>query len=306
MNTKIESSCSRQGPRGVKAILGIGLMGFLGGGMLASASSLDFSYSSLANNATDAQIQSFMRTQMSGLGSVTVTGAIASNTYTGDNHAVGPCHLTNSSGACISVTNPITLDDTDGTFIMNNNQTSNSNEIVMAFTGLAQGTYSFSFDLEIFPDAACANGNTCGAGNYPGFDLDVNSVQVASWSALMPGTGGTYPGSPALPHGETAPLASHHQRSAELHGRKQRSGYASVHRLASRDRHRQSGYYSDWFRRRDPIDGAGAGLLRVDHLRPGDALPAEAAALAVKSGVPLRSWWGGPPGPPRCQSRQFS
>ncbi len=56
----------------------------------AVAGAVTFAYGSLANNATDATIQSFMNTALAGIGSVVVTGAVASNSYNADGHVTGP------------------------------------------------------------------------------------------------------------------------------------------------------------------------------------------------------------------------
>ena len=130
----------------------------------AAAGTVSFAYGSLADNATDATIQSFMNTALSGIGSVAVTGAIASNSYNADGHVTGP---SSHDGA-----NSYTLANLDpaghGTFI--ENDTANShNDILMSFTGITIS--SISFDLEIFPDDSCtglsSNGRDCGGQRQP-------------------------------------------------------------------------------------------------------------------------------------------
>ena len=161
---------------------------------VSAQAGITFNYGSLANNATDAQIQSFMNGKLSGGASVTVTGAVASNSYTGDGHAVGPC----TGSSCSSVT----LDNTDGTFIMN---ASGSNQIDMTFSGLK--IYSVSFDYEIFPDGTCANGNNGCGSNWPDLTFTAGGTTYLDAQAVMPGTHGTYSHSPASgsTSNETAP-----------------------------------------------------------------------------------------------------
>ena len=60
----------------------------------AFAASVTFAYGSLADGATDAQIQSYMNGQLGANGSVIVTGAIGSNSYTADGHVTGPVTVT--------------------------------------------------------------------------------------------------------------------------------------------------------------------------------------------------------------------
>jgi len=145
------------------------------------ATTITFDFNSLSNGASDSSVQTYMRNQISGSipgGSVTVTGAVASNSYTGDGHVVGPCVGSN----CTSTT----LATTGGTFIMNNGPT--YNEIKMVFSGLS--IYQVSFNLEIFPDASCANGNTCGQSNYPDFIFKANGTTQQTWYGSMPAAPG--------------------------------------------------------------------------------------------------------------------
>ena len=55
----------------------------------ASTNTVTFGFGSLANNATDAQIQSLMNSLLPAGDSVTVTGAVGSNSYNGDGHVTG-------------------------------------------------------------------------------------------------------------------------------------------------------------------------------------------------------------------------
>ncbi len=163
----------------------------------AAAGTVTFAYGSLADNATDATIQSFMNTALSGIGSVAVTGAVASDSYNADGHVTGP---SSRDGA-----NSYTLANLDpaghGTFIQNDTANAH-NDILMSFTGITIS--SISFDLEIFPDDSCtqlsSNGHDCGGHgnpNQPDLSLLANGSQVAQWLGLTPGSGQSSNGIPA-------------------------------------------------------------------------------------------------------------
>lgn len=181
----------------------------LGGTRSVYATTLTFSFAGLANAASDTKIQKYMNSViqkdmnpvLSSAGSVKLKGAVASNSYTGDGHVVGP----NSGNNYTSVT----LDNSDGIFIMNNTP-GGYNEMDMTFTGLK--IYSVAFDYEIFPDGTCANGSKNKHGHYincsswPDFTFKANGQQVFETLGVMPGNpGAPWPDSPAMHNGETAP-----------------------------------------------------------------------------------------------------
>lgn len=159
----------------------------------ACATTITFSFGSLAGNATDAQIQSFMNSLLPAGTLVTVTGAVGSNSYNGDGHVTGP----GNGNSSYTLAN---LDPTgNGTFIQNDTGHS-SNDILMSFSGLTVS--HVSFDLEIFPDGSCTSlsGNNCGGRgnpNLPDLTLLANGSQVIEWNGLVPGSGGNSHGIPA-------------------------------------------------------------------------------------------------------------
>jgi len=198
-----------------KAIfLAIGL--FFGASVSAYATSVNFDFNSLSSGAesgsgtqvqmTSLAIANYMTGVLttagcSGCSVVVATGASGSNTmgavadqtYTGENHVVGP--------VIGGVVKPVTLGTTDGatsnsvtpnssydTFIANttDGSTSLSSEITLQFMGFATRTLNVkSFDYEIFPDAGGANDLTFEAGsNTTGSDTAVSTF----------GTGGTQVG----------------------------------------------------------------------------------------------------------------
>jgi hypothetical protein len=162
----------------------------------AKATTITFNFNTLANGAGDSSVQSYMNGVLAGTGggTVTVTGAQASNTYTGDGHVVGP--ITNNG------VKSDTLATLGGTFIDN---VSSSSEIDMTFNNLK--IYSVSFDYEIFPDGTCPTGNKCGS-NWPDFTFKAGGNQIFETLAVMPGNpGAPYTHSPAsgVSHTELAP-----------------------------------------------------------------------------------------------------
>ncbi|HWW17156.1 MAG TPA: PEP-CTERM sorting domain-containing protein [Candidatus Saccharimonadales bacterium] len=153
------------------------------------ADSVLFDFNSLANNASNGSVQSYMDGKLGAGRSVVVTGSLASNSYTGDGHVVGPKGVS------------LTLGTSDGgipdknppdTFIDN---VSSSTEIKMVFSGLK--IYSVSFDYEIFPDGTCATGVNCGS-NWPDFTFMADGSLVFNTPGVMPGNpGAPYLNSPA-------------------------------------------------------------------------------------------------------------
>jgi hypothetical protein len=169
------------------AIAIVGALAFFGAAASAQASMITFEFGSLANNATNSQIQSLMNSLLPTGTSVTVTGAIASNTYNGEGHVTGPNPGTTSF-------NLAQLDPANhGTFIKNDTDHS-SNEIKMVFSGLTIS--SISFDFEIFPDGTCPSLSNCGGSSHPNLpDLTVvsnGSHQVIEYLGVVPGQAGSY------------------------------------------------------------------------------------------------------------------
>jgi PEP-CTERM motif len=162
----------------------------------ASANMVTFGFGSLANNATNAQIQSLMNSLLPAGDAVTVTGAVGSNSYSGDGHVTGP----GNGNSSYTLAN---LDSAGhGTFIQNDTGHS-SNDILMSFSGLTIS--SVSFDFEIFPDGSCTSlsGNNCGGRgnpNLPDLTLMANGSPVEGWNALVPGSSGNSHGVSASPY----------------------------------------------------------------------------------------------------------
>ncbi len=146
----------------------------------SSATIYTFNFDSLADNASNALVQAYMRTIISG---TNVAGSGASRTYTGDGHVIGP-----------------TLGS--DTFIRN----SGASHFTFEF-GASFHIYSLSFDWEIFPDGTCFRGpgdsaatRACAAEgstnvNWPDFDLYVDGSSTAAFSrvAIATGTNPNYP-----------------------------------------------------------------------------------------------------------------
>jgi hypothetical protein len=165
--------------------------------VVAPASAVTFTFNSLADGAPDSggvlptdSIQNYMQSLLPG---TTITGAIASNSYTGDGHVVGPV---TKSGVT-----PITLGTSDGaignntdlphggandTFIVTNN-TAGESQITVNFL---HPVSLVSFDWEIFPDGTCPSLSSCGAGNsnLPDLTFKINGVQIFNYHGVTPGS----------------------------------------------------------------------------------------------------------------------
>ena len=116
-----------------------------------------------------------------GTSSVTVSGALATATYNGENHVKGPTLGTSDGGTAHPGSND--------TFIINDNFNVYGNGASSSFTLNFSNfsIYSLSFDWEIFPDATCAQGSWCAghpgqSANWPDIELYADGVLV--WSAL--------------------------------------------------------------------------------------------------------------------------
>jgi hypothetical protein len=167
------------------AIAIVGGLAFLGTAASVQAGTITLDFGSLNNGANNSQIQTFMNSALPTGASVTVTGAVASNSYNGDGHVTGP----GTSSFTLAQLDPAN----NGTFIKNDTDHS-SNEIKMVFSGLTIS--SISFDFEIFPDGTCPSLSSCGGPSHPNLpDLTVvsnGSHQVAEYFGVVPGQVGSY------------------------------------------------------------------------------------------------------------------
>lgn len=146
----------------------------------SSATLYTFTFDSLANNASNSAVQTYMRSIIAG---TNVAGTGATKDYTGDGHVIGP-----------------TLGP--DTFIRNLGGPNFTIDFGSSFH-----IYSISFDWEIFPDGTCFNGpgstaatRACAAAgatnaNWPDFDLyvDGSSTAVFSRVAIATGSNPNYP-----------------------------------------------------------------------------------------------------------------
>jgi hypothetical protein len=183
------------------AVLVLGSMG-----ISAHAGSVTFNFNSLAENATAAQIQTYMTSTLQAVCAtctVTIAGAYADTTYgnnSGNNHVVGPSGkaltLGTSDGAtsnsdAAAMHSAGTYDTFLGT--VNDADNSSDNEITLVFTGLS--VTNAAFDYEIFPDASDTGAFTLTAGNNGGSQSTVFTQNGLKPSAT--GTDGTSTRSPA-------------------------------------------------------------------------------------------------------------
>lgn len=178
------------------------LLTFAGIAGSAQAGTYTFNFNSLAEGATsyylaggngsatptNNAIAQYMDGVIGCSNCVSVTGAVADQTYTGDSYVVGPNGV------------PVTLGDTNGatnnnatvdrtaqgaiqydTFLANTNDSSQqlSQEISISFNGISIA--SASFDYEIFPDGSCPQltADQCGGNgdpNRPDFDFTTGAA----------------------------------------------------------------------------------------------------------------------------------
>ena len=134
----------------------------------AYADGILFDFNSLANNANNAAVQTYMNGVLGAGTSVAVTGSTATNTYDGEGHVIGPAGV------------PVTLGTGDGgvqhggandTFLF----TFSTTQIQMLFTGLTVS--NISFDYQIFPDDTCSVG-ACSA--FPDFTFKTSTDNFAT------------------------------------------------------------------------------------------------------------------------------
>lgn len=163
-----------------------------------TVTSFSFDDGSLGNGSSNSSIQSYMNSKLGAGKSVVVSGSVASNSYNGDGHVVGP-----GSGST-----SLTLGTSDGSTahlstkdLFITNIANSSTEIKMVFTGLS--ILSVSFDYEIFPDGTCATGYHCGS-NWPDFTFAANGSVVFHTLATQPASGSHSPDSGST-HTEKAP-----------------------------------------------------------------------------------------------------
>ena len=151
------------------------------GGNVTTAFSFDDG--TLVDGSSNSSIQSYINTKLGAGKSVTVTGAVASNSYTGDGHVVGPGSGSTYSSLTLGTDSTGNI-NTHDMFITNIANT--STEIKMVFTGLS--ILSVSFDYEIFPDGSCPSGNSCGA-NQPDFTFKADGTTEIHTIAYQPTSG---------------------------------------------------------------------------------------------------------------------
>jgi hypothetical protein len=192
------------------------------------AATFTFDFNSLADGAANGTVDTYMKGVLPG---TSIAGSVASKTYTGDDHVVGPTDAT-------GVFHPVTLGTTDhalgttidpssvpragaqtsqgggagtnDTFIMTKSGTNligGNDALTITFSSAVT---LVSFDWEIFPDGSCPSPSNCGAGgaNRPDLKLFVNGSAVSTFTAsgINPGTAGTFTRSFSMA-AETAPQA---------------------------------------------------------------------------------------------------
>jgi hypothetical protein len=114
---------------------------------IARAEMMSVSFAGLKNGANDKKVQAYLQGVVNTIhpgGKVSVTGAVASTTYTGDGHVVGPVN-----GKKVSSYTLFNMDHSP--FLMNSAATGKDDRITLSFSFKI---YKVSFDYEIFPDGS--------------------------------------------------------------------------------------------------------------------------------------------------------
>jgi hypothetical protein len=169
-----------------------------------SAATFTFSFNPLSSGANSSAIATYMDGVLGCTGCVTVTGAVADRTYTGEGFVVGPNGkpatlgttdgATSNSPSSTSCPTSVTTSCAD-TFISNTADNSSfvSSEMSIVFSLPGGDTISnVSFDYEIFPDGTCPTLSNCGTnhGNLGDFTFttgtDANPTQVFETFAVAP------------------------------------------------------------------------------------------------------------------------
>jgi len=161
-----------QGEMTVRFKVGVLIAGlFLLASPVVKADTFTFNFNSLASGASASAIATYMDGVMSCSNCVTVTGAVADQTYNGDGHVTGPGNgsksltLGTSNGATASNSNS-TVNSSYDTFIANTSDSSQqiASAITIKFTGVTIS--NVSFDYEIFPDGTCPQLTHSSCGGY--------------------------------------------------------------------------------------------------------------------------------------------
>lgn len=162
------------------------------GNVGAYAGTVTLNFNSLANGASDSQVQANMNSQLSAGQHVTVTGAAATNTWNADGHVA-------NGGTLAGTTGNIFLVNNNGLIGGASKVDPTSSDIKMVFSGL--NITSVTFTYEIFPDGTCPilNAASCGGSknsqgyypNQPDFEFWANSLSHPSTSEVFVSYGTT-------------------------------------------------------------------------------------------------------------------
>ncbi|HEV3258154.1 MAG TPA: PEP-CTERM sorting domain-containing protein [Gemmataceae bacterium] len=139
----------------------------------------------LADGAGNQAVQTAMQALVSQVhpgGTITVTGAGYSTSYTGDGHVVGPMMNGHPTSA--------TLASGGNGFLFNDG----SDRITMLFSF---PIYGLSFNYEIFPDGTVPDGTHVPPSQYPDLTVTADGTVILDALGVMPGQNGTFLHSPA-------------------------------------------------------------------------------------------------------------
>lgn len=152
---------------------------------VGQADTMTLNFKGLADGSKNAAVQTYLNGKMPIGTGVTVTGAVASTSYTGDGHVVGPVDPITHH-----VTSFTLFNKNNAPFIMNSATTGADDRITMIFSGMKVN--QISFDYEILPD---------GTGVLPDFTFNAGTpghttTYISKVGITPPSPGYTYTHSP--------------------------------------------------------------------------------------------------------------
>ncbi|NOT26238.1 MAG: hypothetical protein HOP16_09060 [Acidobacteria bacterium] len=167
-----------------KYVVGTILSLVLGSGP-AYADGILFDFNSLANDANNTTVQTYMNGVLGAGKSVALTGSTATKTYNGEGHVIGPGGVSLTLG---TEDGGVSHGGANDTFLYSWGTT----QIQMLFTGLTIS--NITFDYQIFPDDSCSVG-ACSSG-FPDFTFTTSTNKYVSQSTEWLKAYGAFPVDP--------------------------------------------------------------------------------------------------------------
>lgn len=196
----------------------LGLIAILGLTVPRHAAAITFDFNSVVLTGTwtaNSAIQTYMQSILPG---VTISGAVATQTYNGEGYVVGGTFggtvYSNTLGTSDGATGPVNGQRAPtapyDTFIVNNTSLAPGTDTTTITIIFPSKIYSVSFDYEIFPNGSCPDGNTSnclntGSTKWPDFMFYADSNQVFQTFASDPQVNGWHSPNSGTGNVEKAP-----------------------------------------------------------------------------------------------------